>query len=176
MKNILITIIIILTILNLTFLIETTKNQDLKNYYYHGEELSDDYIEKEKIHMREVKDLINISLIINAILLFLLKIKGNTDYKKIGKYLVIFSISSYIAAIFFQQFFHGFHQIIFNSNNWLLPANSELIQTYPSSYFKNIFIIINTIHLSIGITLTFSIYSKLRSKLEPHLKCYINRS
>lgn len=165
MKNILITIIIILTVLNLAFLIETTKNQDLRNYYYFGDELSEDYIEKEKTHMREVKDLINTSLIINIILLFTLLIKEKTNYKKIGKYLIIFSLISYIAAIFFQQFFHNFHLILFNSTNWLLPANSKLIQTYPLNYFRNIFIIINTIYLIIGITLTSSIYSKLRSKL-----------
>ncbi len=176
MKNILITILIILTVLNLAFLIETTKNQDLKNYYYIGEELSDDYIEKEKIHMKEVKDLINISLIINIILFFSLKLKGKTDHRKIGIYLISFSLISYLAAIFFQQFFHNFHQIIFNSNNWLLPANSELIQTYPLKYFRNILIIINTIHLTIGITLAFSIYSKIRSKLEPHLKYYTSRN
>jgi integral membrane protein (TIGR01906 family) len=152
MKNILITIIIILTILNLTFLIETTKNQDLKNYYYFGDELSDDYIEKEKTHMKEVKDLINISLIINAALLFsLLAIKEKTNYKKIGKYLISFSSISYIAAIFFQQFFHNFHLILFNSNNWLLPADSKLIQNYPLEYFRNIFLTINTIYLILGI-------------------------
>ena len=153
MKNILITILIILTILNLTFLVEMCKNEDLNNFYYKNQELSEDYTQKEKTHMQEVKDLINTAITINALLFLTFLIKKKTKTKKIGKYLIITSLFLYIAAIFFQQFFHNFHLIFFNNNNWLLPSTSKLIQSYPLTYFRNIFLTINTIYLMTGIIL-----------------------
>ena len=105
MKNILITILIILTILNLTFLTEISKNEDLNNFYYNNQELSEDYSNKEKTHMQDVKDLINTSITINALLFLTFLIKKTTNYKKVGKYLIITSLFLYVAAIFFQQFF-----------------------------------------------------------------------
>ncbi|MBT6995699.1 DUF1461 domain-containing protein [Candidatus Woesearchaeota archaeon] len=150
MKNILITILIILTILNLTFLTEISKNEDLNNFYYNNQELSEDYSNKEKTHMQDVKDLINTSITINALLFLTFLIKKTTNYKKVGKYLIITSLFLYVAAIFFQQFFHNFHLLFFNNNNWLLPSTSKLIQTYPLTYFRNIFLIINTIYLILG--------------------------
>ena len=60
---------IILTTLNLTFLVEISKDQELNNFYFKGNELSNNYSELEKIHMQEVKSLVNISLIINLLLL-----------------------------------------------------------------------------------------------------------
>jgi integral membrane protein (TIGR01906 family) len=153
MKNILITILIILTILNSTFLIEIYKNDDLNKFYYNNQELSEDYSQKEKIHMQEVKNLINTSLIVNISLFLIFLINQKTNYKKIGKYLIITSLFFYIATIFFQQLFHNFHLIFFNGNNWLLPPTSKLIQTYPETYFRNIFLTINTIYLVLGIFL-----------------------
>ncbi len=158
MKNFLITILIILSILNLTFLIEISKNEDLSNFYYKGEELPEEYTNKEKIHMQEVKDLVNASLIFNLLLFSTFLIKQKTNTKQIGKYLILTSLFLFVAAIFFQKFFHNFHLIFFNGDNWLLPASSKLIQTYPLSYFRNIFLIINTIYLIIGITLYKKLY------------------
>tara|TARA_Y100000310_G_C20695761_1_gene825589 strand:- start:3175 stop:3666 length:492 start_codon:yes stop_codon:yes gene_type:complete len=152
--QIILTIFIILTILNSIFFIEILKNQDLKEFYFQDKELSDEYLEKEKIHMQEVKDLTINSFIFNLLLLIpLFFLKNYISLKQTGISLITISIIFFIAAIFFKQFFHNFHLIFFNSTNWLLPSNSKLIQTYPLTFFRNRFILFNSINLIIGLIL-----------------------
>jgi uncharacterized membrane protein len=150
--QIILTIFIILTILNSIFFIEILKNQDLKEFYFQDKVLSNEYLEKEKIHMQEVKDLTINSVIFNLLLLIpLFFLKNNIFSKQLGISLITISIIFFIAAIFFKQFFHNFHLIFFNSTNWLLPTNSKLIQTYPLTFFKNRFILFNFLILFFGI-------------------------
>jgi integral membrane protein (TIGR01906 family) len=143
---------IILTVLNSIFFIEIFQNKDLKEFYQ-GKELPDNYSEKEKSHMQEVKSLTNLSLILNGITLisiFLLR-KTKINLKIVGKKLIIISILFLIGAIFFQTFFNYFHLIFFNTNNYLLPSNSILIQKYPLNFFRNRFLLFNFLILTIGI-------------------------
>jgi integral membrane protein (TIGR01906 family) len=152
--SIFLVIFIILTTLNLIFFIEISKNKDLKEFYK-GENLSDNYSEKEKIHMQEVKDLTNISIVLNLIsLIIIISLrKTKIDFKKIGKDLITISILLFIGAIFYSTFHHYFHIIFFNSNNWLLPGDSILIQTYPLNFFRNRFIVFSSFILIIGVFL-----------------------
>ena len=153
--NFILIFFIILTTLNITFLVEISKDQELNNFYFMGEELSEDYLEIEKIHMQEVKDIINISLIINFILLTSLFFLKNPEYKKIGISLISISILLFIFSISFKTFFTNFHLLIFNSENWLLPTGSKLIENYPLDYFKNKFLLINFIILISGLIFYF---------------------
>ncbi|MCD4759466.1 DUF1461 domain-containing protein [archaeon] len=177
LATIFLTIIIFLTVLNTTFLIEISKDKELSNFYYKNIELSSNYSQKEITHMQEVKNLVNLSIFINLlVILITLILFKYSNLKTVGKVVISISLLLFIGAIFFQKFFHTFHLIIFNSNNWLLPATSTLIQNYPLTYFKDKFILINTINLIIGISLASSIFQVLHSKLESHLKCYTNKS
>jgi integral membrane protein (TIGR01906 family) len=150
-------ILIILTILNSIFFIEILQNNDLKGIYL-GKELPDDYSEKEKIHMQEVKTLTNISLSLNFLsllsIIFLRKTKINL--KTTGKALTIISILLTLGAIFFKKFFHYFHILFFNSENWLLPASSILIQTYPLIFFRDKFIILIAFLFLLGVCLIYN--------------------
>ncbi len=143
---------ILLTLINSIFFIEILQNNDLKGFYL-GKELPDNYSEKETIHMQEVKTLTNISLSLNIISLlaiaFLRKTKINL--KTTGKALIIISILLTLGAISFKKFFHYFHILFFNSENWLLPASSILIQTYPLTFFRGRFLSLITILLLLGI-------------------------
>ena len=165
--NLTLTILIILSILNTTFLFEISKNQDLSKFYYKGEELPNNYIEKEKIHMQEVKDLVNFSLVLNLLFLIatLILVRNTTpNMKTLGKILIFIAFLLFLGAISFQQFFHNFHLLVFNSENWLLPASSILIQTYPLIYFQTRFIIITSIILVLGIILTNNLFLKGSNK------------
>ncbi len=142
---------IILTTLNLTFLVEISKDQELNNFYFKGNELSNNYSELEKIHMQEVKSLVNISLIINLLLLSSLFFLKKPNYKQIGISLISISILLFIFSLSFQTFFHNFHLLIFNSENWVLPAESKLIGDYPLNYFRNKFLLINSVILLSGL-------------------------
>ncbi len=138
--SIFLVIFIILTTLNIIFFIEITQNKDLKEFYL-GNELPDNYSEKEKIHLQEVKALTNLSLLLNLISLGIVLSLKNPNIKKTGNSLIIISILLFIGALSFQTFFRHFHLLFFNSNNWLLPSSSTLIQTYPLDFFRNRFLI-----------------------------------
>lgn len=138
----------------MVFLIEIYKNEDLRNFYYNNEELPDNYSERESQHMKEVKTLINSIIIINILLIIaLIALKQKANYKHTGISLIAISILLSIGAIFYQQFHHNIHLLLFSSNTWLLPADSILIQTYPLEYFRTHFIFINIRYLIIGIIL-----------------------
>ena len=135
---------LITTLINLVFLIEITRNPDLRDFLYFNKELPSNYSNLEKIHMQEVKILFIVSLVVNMGLLFLTKKYYRLiNFKLTGYLLLIFSsLVVLFSLISFQSFFTNFHLLIFNSSNWLLPSNSILIQTYPLSYFKNLTLII----------------------------------
>ncbi|MBT3690998.1 DUF1461 domain-containing protein [Candidatus Woesearchaeota archaeon] len=145
---------IILTVLNIVFFVEISKNKDLKDFYM-GKELPDNYSEREKLHMEEVKSLTNISLVLNlislSIIIFLRKTKIN--FKKIGNTLIIISILFFVGALFYKTFHHYFHLIMFRTDTWLLPSESILIKTYPLEFFKSRFILINSFILIVGLVL-----------------------
>lgn len=141
--SILIFLLLFITTTNLIFLIEISKDKALKDFFYNSEQLPDDYSQKEKIHMQEVKDLIIKSLIFNLILIIIfLIINKKIDFKHAGYMGLIITTILLILSLSFQTFFHNFHLIFFNSTNWLLPANSILIQNYPINYFQTVFITI----------------------------------
>jgi len=161
LPTIFLTIIIILTVLNITFLVELYKNEDLKNFYYNNDQLPNNYTDREKQHMQEVKDLINFFILIDILLIITLTtLKQKINYKKTGIYLISFSILLFIASLFYQQFHHYIHLLLFRSDTWLLPYDSILIQNYPLDYFRTKFITINIIYLIIGIIISF--LNKLR--------------
>ena len=142
--SVFITLLLILIIINLVFLVEINKDKNLNKFFYKGEELSNDYTEKEKIHMEEVKDLVIKGLItILALTILIIILKPNSKILETSGYLGILLTGLFIfSSIFFQTFFHYFHIISFNSTNWLLPIDSKLIQDYPFVYFRNIFLVI----------------------------------
>jgi hypothetical protein len=139
--SIFIFILLLTTTVNLTFLIEISKDKELKDFFYTSEKLSENYFQKEKIHMQEVKDLVIKSLIFNLILIIcFIIIKKKINFKHsgyTGLAILFFSI-----LLPFKKIFQGFHTTLFKSDNWLLPGNSTLIQNYPLNYFKTIFITI----------------------------------
>ena len=100
--NISLTIFLLLTISASIVLIEFSKNQDLSNLYFKNIELPDNYSEREKLHMQEVKSLTNLSLVLNlislSIIIFLRKTKINL--KKIVEALIIISVLLFIGALF----------------------------------------------------------------------------
>jgi len=142
---ILISLLLIITTINIVFLIETTKDKPLREFFYSSKELPEVYSEKEKTHMQGVKNLAINSLLINLILLipsvYLLK-KKKINLKLSGCIGLIITSILLIFSLFFQTFFNYFHLIFFNSTNYILPSNSRLIQDYPLIYFRNIFLII----------------------------------
>tara|TARA_Y100000034_G_scaffold113660_1_gene148925 strand:+ start:2963 stop:3478 length:516 start_codon:yes stop_codon:yes gene_type:complete len=162
--SIFISLLLVLTIMNLVFLVEIYKDENLNKFFYKGEELPNEYTEKEKIHMQEVKDLVVKSLIaILALITFIIILKPDSKILETSGHLGLLFTGLFIfSAIFFQNFFHYFHLISFNSTNWLLPIDSKLIQDYSFTYFRNMFILITGI---LAISSTILINNKKIKKL-----------
>jgi integral membrane protein (TIGR01906 family) len=158
--NITLTIFLLLTISAIITLTEFSKNPDIKNFYFKNIEFPDNYSEREKTHMQEVKDLVNFALFLTLIALItsiiLLKYE-KPNLKTIGKALTIIPIISTLAIIIlpYQWVHDAIHLLIFKTDTWLLPANSTLIQTYPLNYFKEKYLLINIITIILGIILFF---------------------
>ena len=139
----LIPIIIILFNLNLFFF--TSLTPELSNFMIKGTELSEEFTEKEKIHMQEVKDLVNISLLILITSIIILTILISKFKKKTIKSIIyggIISISLPLLIILFSiinfdLLFHLFHKTFFRTNNYLLNPTDLLIKTYPFQFFYN---------------------------------------
>lgn len=156
LTNISLTILLLLTILNIITLIEFSKDQDIKNFYYKSIELPNNYSQREKTHMQEVKDLVNFSIVLNILFLIttlvLLKYE-KPNLKTVGKALIIIPIISTFATIIlpYQLIHDKIHLLLFKTDTWLLPVGSTLTNNYPLAYFQNKFLLINIIYLVLGI-------------------------
>ena len=101
--------------------------------------------EQEKIHMQDVKRLVNIFIKITYALIAIVILLLIFD-KERARTLMIAGITSviiYLVAglIFlnFDYFFIKFHELIFNNDLWLFPADSPIIKIFPQKFFIDFF-------------------------------------
>ncbi|MFH1209666.1 MAG: TIGR01906 family membrane protein [archaeon] len=153
--------------------LEYNKNV-LFNYFKNNDNLDNSFFnEKEKLHLIDVKNLINIAFILLYILLIIFVILTSyLLYKK--EYLTIldsFMISGLSLIIFliivslfnFNNLFYNFHLLIFNNDLWLLdPLKDNLIKMFPEYFFYDFF---KTLILNILITSIFLIASSFIIRL-----------
>jgi integral membrane protein (TIGR01906 family) len=124
---------------------------NLINYLNGKEQLNNFYNEKEKMHLQDVKDLLNklsllfyISLIFS--LSFLIYFIYKREYKLIFNSFFIASLSviiiifiSLLIFVNFDKFFIKFHEIFFSNDLWLLnPEKDNLINMFPLQFFYDI--------------------------------------
>lgn len=108
--------------------------------------------ELEVSHMKDVKNLILYAMIILLFsLIFLIfsylilkrknKLKLFYNSLKLSSFYIIILIIFLLLTISnFDFVFIVFHEILFPQGNWLFPASSEMIQVFPESLFKKLFI------------------------------------
>lgn len=117
--------------------------------------------EKEKVHMSDVKSIIQkVSLISNlstaifilASLVMLVRKHSISRILALGSALTALIALSFmvLSAVSFSSIFLLFHTTIFNNDYWLLPEGSVLTTLFPGSFFLSIFtkILITTILIS----------------------------
>jgi len=126
----------------------------LINYFRFNEKLETDFFnENEKLHMQDVKSLINkITLAYYAsifllVAFFLLYYKTTKNFSKSITSVLIFGsivlILIFVILYFvdFSFLFDKFH-IAFFEGNYLFPADSNIIKLFPENLFKCMFIAI----------------------------------
>ena len=109
----------------------------------------------EIVHMREVRDLWqwfigarNVGLLLGVMLCLVGVVLEGKDalrnacvgyFWALGLFLVVVAFAGTWAAISFDSFWTAFHRLIFpNSENWLLPLESRMIQMLPSELFRDL--------------------------------------
>ena len=109
----------------------------------------------EITHMREVRDLWqwfigarNVGVLLAIVLCLVGVVLDGKDavrnaclgyFWALGLFLVVVAFAGTWAAISFDSFWTFFHRLIFpNSENWLLPAESRMIQMLPSELFRDL--------------------------------------
>lgn len=154
---ILIPIFLIIWQYNLFF--PKTENLYFKNYQekvmgylLNKDDLPIEMNELEVSHMKDVKNLILYAMIILLFsLIFLIfsylilkrknKLKLFYNSLKLSSFYIIILIIFLLLTISnFDFVFIVFHEILFPQGNWLFPASSEMIQVFPESLFKKLFI------------------------------------
>ncbi|MBI2666534.1 DUF1461 domain-containing protein [Candidatus Woesearchaeota archaeon] len=106
------------------------------------------YTLQEIAHLEDVKRVINIVnwffyLLIPFLTILFLHLKKETEelleiHYSIGKITIIIAAAlRFLTLFFFEQTFIIFHLIFFPQGNWMFPANSQLIQTFPLEFFTN---------------------------------------
>ena len=132
-------------------------NLGIRTYFFNEKELLDIDIfsNKEILHMKDVKSVMNfifdiskILSIVFCILTFVLYSYFRVYiYKLIFYYLSLFlSILVFLGTsflLFFQELFIIFHQIAFNNDLWILNPNEDyLLMMYPEDFFRDVAILI----------------------------------
>ena len=130
---------------------------NLFEYFKGNSELSDNFNEKEKLHLKDVKDLINkflfmfyvLSMIFIISIVYLLYKK---DFNAIRFNLIVggcFTLFLILILVLFDfsELFLRFHYLIFSNELWLLnPETDLLINIFTENFFFNFFkrIILNS--------------------------------
>lgn len=122
---------------------------------------------KEKLHMIDVKNIYNIFLTINYILIILfiiilIYLIFNKDYYLIFnsynniliKFIIILIILILLILIDFQSIWVLLHKLFFTNDLWLLnPYTDRMIMMYPLNFFYNIVIRILLMFIIINISM-----------------------
>ena len=122
---------------------------NLFNYFTNDQELETDFFnEIEKIHLSDVKNLIN--SVINLLMLLVIIVIGFFIYYFKAKKLKIFLNSIFLGSLLnlffiiislilvllnFDFIFLSFHLNLFNNDYWLLSSNDNLINLFPQQFF-----------------------------------------
>ena len=120
------------------------ETQKLISYFKGKNELSNFFNEKEKLHLKDVKNLINKTNYIFYITLILLPILIYFNKKNLKKLFLLSSIISILIILIFylinfENFFNNtFHQLLFNNDLYLLdPEKDNLINLFPYQFFQD---------------------------------------
>ncbi len=121
---------------------------NLINYYNNKEGLSNFFNEQEKLHLQDVKYLVNLFFIIFYITLILsLIIFIYFIYKKDSSLILNSILISSIIIILlqglffisnFSSLFIKFHEISFNNDLWLFNPNANIVNLFPEQFFYDI--------------------------------------
>ena len=132
-------------------------NLEIRSYFFNEKELLDIdiYSDKEILHMKDVKSVMNFIFDLGKILSIVFCILAFVLYSYFRVYiykLIFYSLSLFLTILmflgtsfllFFQELFIIFHEIAFNNDLWILNPNEDyLLMMYPEDFFRDVAILI----------------------------------
>ena len=132
-------------------------NLEIRSYFFNEKELLDIdiYSDKEILHMKDVKSVMNFIFDLGKILSIVFCILAFVLYSYFRIYiykLIFYSLSLFLSILmflgtsfllFFQELFIIFHEIAFNNDLWILnPKKDYLLMMYPEDFFRDVAILI----------------------------------
>lgn len=136
---------------------QTFSDREIVNYatdnlfeYFRGKNKLDHnfFSTQAKLHLKDVKNILQVTsglfyLSLATVLTISIVLVFKKQYKRLAR---SFFISSVITLVFvgllafgifqvFDPIFIKFHQVAFNNNLWLFPADDNLIRLFPQQFF-----------------------------------------
>jgi uncharacterized membrane protein len=126
--------------------------RSVAGYLHHGESMGLELTQRERLHMQDVQHIIQCMdrtlgayALFAAVLLFFAFLKNRLQKKTIHRILLVASIGSgavagmiLLSLLLFQPAFLLMHKLLFRNDLWLLPAQSTLLEVFPTSFFIKI--------------------------------------
>lgn len=115
---------------------QTPLQEDVKSYLETGsEELP--FSQAANSHMRDVFVLLSFARILATFSIIVTLISLSSISQRVVRNVSILLASTVVvvALLPWNAVFTQFHKVFFPQGNWLFPANSLLIQTYPAEFF-----------------------------------------
>lgn len=127
---------------------ETAKENILLliGYFKNKNELTTDFFsEKEKLHLKDVKNMVNYAIYLpyflsgTLVLFFIYFRKSFVEHLFRGGILTIFLILFFLllSTFSFNILFWNFHLLFFRNDYWLLEPSSNLIKLFPTTFFAD---------------------------------------
>lgn len=156
---------------------EKVLNKKVFNYLQKGQNLPDEFSQKEKNHLKDVSFLFKLVLQIKVITLFLLLLVFLilASQKKLLLFWQAVKLSSFIFALIqlafvllawlsFASFFNFFHRLFFIPDSWLFPSTSILIKLYPFDFWAQMALLCFGLTSLLLVAVSFSLLRALSSR------------
>lgn len=154
---------------------EVNKNTDfLISYLKNNQQLETEFFnEKEKLHLQDVKFLIDKTILLFYLTLILLITLLIVNRKNLAQPFLFSGIGLILLVIIFallnfQNLFFNFHLIAFNNNLWRLnPETDNLINLFPEQFFYDFMkrVMINSLLVGIMLILVSFLCKKFDFRL-----------
>jgi len=131
------------------------RTSELTRFMKYGTELGSEFNQKEKLHMQDVKNLVDKGFLLYYFCIILLMgiiiyyFYTHENFISVliysGGIIIGFTFLSFLLQNQFQYFFIKFHELFFDNNLWLLnPTTDKLIILLPEQFFvdfvKNVYL------------------------------------
>jgi len=135
----------------------TNASNNLVEFFLHKQELNSLWNEKEKIHMKDVRNIYDFLFVVFILnIIFLIRLFNKKKVKEYAKKNIIIITCLTLLIPMFNFFWTKiFHSVLFSNNYWILTPNDISYYLFPIDFFINSLILI----IAIGVFFNLIFYT-----------------